>query len=202
MYDARQIANEFIRRGLDEGRPLTPLHIQKLVYFAHARLLAFHKIPLVSQEFRAWQYGPVIRELYDALRSYRAQGVTEIISFGDKKQGSLDDRGVIDWCFRTYGHVDPFILSALTHEPKGPWARARKSGRKISNDMIRDYYAKPWIAEEREFVERVSRHPAIIEGYLRSLKDFEEGRYYSASSPEEMIEQIKQRREERGAGGS
>lgn len=202
MYDARQIANEFIRRGLDEGRPLTPLHIQKLVYFAHARFLVFHKAPLISQDFRAWQYGPVVRDIYDALKPYRARVVTEPISLPEQGLDSVQDYGAIDWCFRTYGHVDPFTLSALTHEPKGPWDRARKGGRTISNDMIREYYAEPWIAEERDFVARVSRHPTMVAEYLQSLDDFENGRYYTASGPEDMLEQIKRRRAERDTGGS
>ena len=203
MYDARQIANEFIRRGLDEGRPLTPLHVQKLVYFAHARLLALHGTPLVSQEFRAWQYGPVVRDLYDALKSYRSQGVTETIPLSADVGEPIQDHGAIDWCFRTYGHLDPFVLSALTHEPQGPWAHARSRGSgSISDEKIRDYYAGPWISEQRDLVAEVSRHPDMIKDYLKSLDDLENGRYYAASGPEEMVEQLERRREERDAEGA
>ena len=59
--------------------------------------------------------------------------------------------------------------------------------------MISEYYSKTWIAEQRSFVDQVSRRPEIIAEYEQSMKDFEEGRYYTASSPEEMIDQIKQR---------
>ena len=202
MYDARQIANEFIRRGLDEQRPLSPLHVQKLVYFAHARFLVFHNTPLIAQEFRAWQYGPVVRDVYDALKSCGAKPVTDPISLRDQVAEPIEDHGAIDWCFRTYGHVDPFTLSALTHEPKGPWERARRRNLKISNDMIREYYAEPWIEENKALLSKVMSHPRIIAEYEQSVRDFAEGRYYTASSPEEMMEQIRQRREERGEGGS
>ncbi len=201
MYDARLIANEFIQRGLDEGRPLTPLHVQKLVYFAHARLLAFYKKPLIKQTFEAWEHGPVVRALYDDLKSYGAQGVTEVIPLREEEQALIQDHGAIDWCYKTYGHVGALTLSDLTHSPDGPWAHTRRNAI-ISNDKIREYYAEPWIAEERDFVARVSRHPEIVAGYLQSLDDFENGRYYTASSPEEMLEQIKKRREERDAEGS
>ncbi len=201
MYDARQIANEFIRRGLDQQDPLSPLHIQKLVYFAHARLLALHGTPLVSQVFRKWDYGPVVRELWDALKSYGSQPVTEVISLREEEQAQVQDSGAIEWCYNTYGHIDPFAVSALTHEPEGPWDKARKNGI-IPNERIMDYYSEPWKAEERRFVDRVSKHPALTAEYLKSQEDFENGRYYTASSPEEMLEQIKKRRAERGSEGS
>ena len=43
--DARQVANEFIRLARERGRPLTQLHIQKLIYLAHARMLVLHRTP-------------------------------------------------------------------------------------------------------------------------------------------------------------
>ena len=203
MYDARQIANEFIRRGLAEGRPLTPLHIQKLVYFAHARFLVFHKRPLVYQDFRAWQYGPVVRDVYDALKSYRARAVTESISSSEEEQEPLQDHGTIDWSFRSFGHLDPFLVVSMTHEPKGPWERARKSGRAISNDSIREYYAEAWIAEERDFIARVSRHPEIVADVEESYAAFERGEYYTAAPTlEEELARREKRREERDADSS
>ncbi len=201
MYDVRQVANEFIRRGLDEGRALTPMHVQKLVFFAHARLLAFHKAPLIRETFEAWEHGPVVRALYDELRSYGQQGVTETISLSAEEQAPIHDHGTIDWCYQNYGRVNALTLSDLTHSPDGPWARTDRNAI-ISNDKIRGYYAEPWIAEERELVEKVSKHPAIVADYLQSLDDFKNGRYHTASSPEEMLKQIRQRQEERDAEGS
>ncbi len=201
MYDARQIANEFIRRGLDDGRALTPMHVQKLVFFSHARFLAFHKTPLIKQTFEAWEHGPVIRDVYDALKSYGAKPVTEPIFLRDQVAEPIEDHGAIDWCFRTYGHVGALTLSDLTHSPDGPWARTQKNA-VISNDMIREYYAEPWIEENKALLSKVMSHPQIIAEYEQSVRDFAEGRYYAASSPEEMMEQIRQRREERGEGGS
>ena len=200
MYDARHIANEFIRRGLKDGQPLTPLHVQKLVYFAHARHLVFHKEPLVSQEFLAWKHGPVVRDLFDALRNYGRSGITAEISFR-APEAPLHDRGVTDWSYRIYGHVGAVTLSDLTHAPDGPWARTAQNA-VIPNDSIREYFAEPWIADEREFVEQVSGRPEIVAEFRQSLKDFEEGRYYTASGPEEMMGQINRRREERGTGTS
>ena len=202
MYDARLIANEFIRRGLDEGRPLTPLHVQKLVYFAHARLLAFYKKPLIKQTFEAWEHGPVVRALYDDLKSYGGQGVTEVIPLPAKEQAPIQDHGAIDWCYKTYGHVGALTLSDLTHSPDGPWANTRRNAI-ISNDKIREYYAEPWIAEERDFVARVSRHPEIVADVEESYAAYERGEYYTAAPTlEEELARREKPREERDADSS
>ena len=202
MYDARLIANEFIRRGLDEGRRLTPMHVQKLVFFAHARLLAFYKKPLIMQTFEAWEHGPVVRSLYDDLRSYGGQGVTEVIPLPAKEQALIQDHGAIDWCYKTYGHVSALTLSDLTHSPDGPWAHTGRNAI-ISNDKIREYYAEPWIAEERDFVARVSRHPEIVADVEESYAAYERGEYYTAAPTlEEELARREKPREERDADSS
>ena len=42
MYDARNIANEFIRLADENGK--------KLLFFAHARMLGLHGEPLLNQD--------------------------------------------------------------------------------------------------------------------------------------------------------
>ena len=56
-HDARDIANEIIRRGEDQGWLFTHLQVQKLVYYCHAWMLGVHGRPLATQEVTAWRYG-------------------------------------------------------------------------------------------------------------------------------------------------
>ena len=59
------------------------MHLQKLVYLAHGWTLAVTGDPLVEDRFEAWDYGPVIRKLYDALRSFGSGPITRLIEAGD-----------------------------------------------------------------------------------------------------------------------
>lgn len=70
MIDPRIIANAVLDRAAAEGRPVTNLDLQKIVYFLHGHYLVRHQRPLVEGEFEAWPYGPVHRVLYDAFRAY------------------------------------------------------------------------------------------------------------------------------------
>ena len=80
VYDARSIANAFIQCARKHGKTLTPMHLQKLVYFAQARMLSIHRERLIHQDFEAWQLGPVVSDLYDALKQYKDAPVSQEIA--------------------------------------------------------------------------------------------------------------------------
>ncbi|MFQ5632018.1 MAG: Panacea domain-containing protein, partial [bacterium] len=58
MYDSRLIANYFIDFARKDGVAISPMKLQKLVYFAHGYYLAITGQPLIEEEIQAWRYGP------------------------------------------------------------------------------------------------------------------------------------------------
>src|ERR1700680_3484243 len=63
-FSAAAVANEFLRLAHRDNKPITPLKMQKLVYFAHGWHLALTGRPLLSEPIQAWEYGPVIPTIY------------------------------------------------------------------------------------------------------------------------------------------
>ena len=60
-YKAEDIANFFLRAIYrDCGDAITPLKLQKLLYFAQGNYLAKYNMPLFDEDFEAWIHGPVI----------------------------------------------------------------------------------------------------------------------------------------------
>lgn len=51
--------------------PLTNLHLNKLLFYAHGWSLALTNTRLVQHSFEAWQHGPVLKPVYDAFKAYR-----------------------------------------------------------------------------------------------------------------------------------
>lgn len=154
-----EIANEFIRRAAEEGRALTQMQLQKLVYIAHGWNLAINGEKLTHDDPQAWDYGPVYRDLWEALKAYGRRPVTREIRKGEYLPEMLDDqiaalparaqldddeRAIIDSVYRNYGSFHAFKLSALTHEPDTPWTHVYADGdgrfRKITSDQIRQYF--------------------------------------------------------------
>jgi uncharacterized phage-associated protein len=143
MRDSRTVANRFIALANAKRDSLTPMQILKLVYMAHGWMLGLVGRPLVKEEIEAWQYGPVIPELYNALRRYKSQPVTEPI-VGVDGHLDADELRIIDQVYQIYGHRSGPALSRLTHQPDSPWAKVYRRGSfglEISNDLIEDHYA-------------------------------------------------------------
>ena len=140
-YDARQITNWFIQRAARDGRQLSIMSLLKLDYIAHGWHLEITGRPLFTNRIEAWQYGPVVPDVYNA---FRPQGVTT--STPDARfLGKIShyDEQFLEQIYQIYGNMSPFRLSELTHEAGGPWETARKWGgwyAEIPNDLIRSHY--------------------------------------------------------------
>ena len=156
-HNVLALANEFLARSASSDVALTPMHLQKLCYFAHGFNLALKDTELTSDRVEAWEFGPVFPTLYDALKRYGARSVGEQVrernwASTEIQRGNVvvetftaDEMEVIDGVFETYGDFEAYKLSALTHEAGSPWEKIYKPGRKslvIPNSMIRDYFVE------------------------------------------------------------
>ena len=77
-YEAKAIANYFLEKAKAEGNSLTPMQVQKLVYFAHGWYLGLFGEPLIKESVQAWSYGPVIPSLYQEFKRFGNQGIDEL----------------------------------------------------------------------------------------------------------------------------
>ena len=162
-YAPDAIANEFLSLPAAKGK-LSPMKIQKLVYYAHGWHLALADSPLVYENVEAWKYGPVFPSLYATFRDYGSGPITELaveLSSRRGEDGQLkfkrynprvnegDERvkGLIQRIWDKVGHYSPTQLSSLTHQPGTPWHTVISQfqdwipqGVAIPNELIQDYF--------------------------------------------------------------
>jgi len=140
-YDARQIANWFVERARADGTALSIMSLLKLTYIAHGWHMELRKLPLFDNKIEAWQYGPVIPDVYHAFRN---QGVHVSGSVDAPKPLIADgDSQLLSQIWDIYGHMSAFKLSDLTHEVGGPWHIASSAGgpyARIPNEAIQKHY--------------------------------------------------------------
>lgn len=145
MHDARNVANRFIKLADQDGEQLTPLQIQKLVYFAHAWMLGIHQKELIWQPVEAWKLGPVVPAIYHALSHYKSDPVDkplpihkeDILPFNEKEDY------IIGSVYEQYGKLSGIKLSNLTHTKGSPWSSTKNHHLPIiKNDLIANHYAK------------------------------------------------------------
>jgi len=159
-YPAAAIANEFKKLAEESNRPITPMKLQKLVYFAHGWYLALAGNPLINEPIQAWKFGPVIPSLYHALKAYGNSPITGHVRneaetlFGEPERSFVDDgpnakeneqvKELVKRIWELYGSFSAVQLSNLTHDPKSPWSitadRDKKRAVPIDQDKIRDYF--------------------------------------------------------------
>lgn len=128
-YSAMQVANAFIQKAEDQQMAdLTPMKLQKLMFFAQSWYLKRYRQRLIDDNFVRWQYGPVIPSVYYEFSSF---GSNKIDKPATNPFGTIDpnlttmDNAFIDEVLETYGSFDGWKLSVMTHQPKTAWSMGK-----------------------------------------------------------------------------
>lgn len=123
----------------------THLKLQKLLYFFYTDYIRKHKVKPFSEDFLAWDYGPVVREVYDAYKSYgrsnihsKEDDITLIMKERDFKlsvysrfkktsiHGNVLE--TLEETLNEYGDKSATELVNLTHQKDSPWDKVFKGG--------------------------------------------------------------------------
>lgn len=141
-YSAKAIANYFLAKAREANRELTPMKLQKLVYFAQGWHLAVRNESLIDEQVEAWPYGPVIPTLYREFREFGDRPITfEATDCVPNGRGglrfvrpSVDDQPhvaeftklFLDRIWDVYGAYSAIQLSNMTHKSGSPWDQVRE----------------------------------------------------------------------------
>lgn len=127
-YKVETIANYFINKGIESAKPITPLKVQKLVYYAHGVYIGLGKGPLVEGDFQVWRYGPVHEELYHILKDFGYGIITkQVVTYNlHESIDSAADKDFLDAIWKYFGGYSAIQLSNSTHRAGTPWANIDK----------------------------------------------------------------------------
>lgn len=141
-----EIAKYFLIKAEKDGELITPLKMQKLVYFAYVFYLISKKGKerLFEEKIEAWPAGPVVPSLYRELKEYGSAPI-KIKSFVDITEQKLREKnnpevmGILDKTYENCEKWTAFELVVLSHQEKG-WLEARKGLKpdEKSNNLILD----------------------------------------------------------------
>ena len=124
---------------------LTPLKLQKLVYYAQAWHVALKGKPLFEDKIEAWIHGPVVRAVYTRFKKYSWKPID-----CELKDPSLPARveKFLQEVFSVYGSYSAWDLERMTHQ-EDPWINARKGlgidqdgTKEISLGDMKKFYGK------------------------------------------------------------
>lgn len=144
MARAQDVARFFIDLGVhqnnsDRGDLVTNLRLQKLLYFAQGWHLARFGIPLFDSPIEAWQFGPVVPEIYHQYKDRGSMGIRCNDVFSPDVFAESEYELLLDVA-REYDDLSTNALVDLSHAPNAPWSRTERSC-VIPQNEIQAYFA-------------------------------------------------------------
>lgn len=150
MYSPSQIADYFLSKiEAEKGDTISPLKLQKLVYYAQAWHYTVFGVPLFEEKIEAWVNGPVVPSLYYRFAPLHTKNSTINIKELDLKIPlfKATTKKLLDEVFNLYGERSGSYLEDLTHSEK-PWIEARGilppfaiCKKEITLESMKDYYS-------------------------------------------------------------
>lgn len=136
----------YVFKGLEE---VTPLMLQKLLYFVQGVAYAVNGKPMFCEKCQAWIHGPVYPKVYDMFRDFKYNPIEDarfVILEGAEAELTDEERKIIDLVLNSFGEYSGKVLERITHEEK-PWKLARRgytdgipSNEPITMESIEAYY--------------------------------------------------------------
>ena len=106
---------------------VTPLTLQKLLYFNQGVYSAIYQKPLFLEECQAWIHGPVYPDVYNMFRDFKYSPIEDdrfAVFDGTEDRLTEEEKEVIDHVLNTFGRYSGRVLEQITHCER-PWKDAR-----------------------------------------------------------------------------
>jgi uncharacterized phage-associated protein len=179
-YDAREVANFVLDHGDALGLSVSNMAVNKIVFFSHAAFLSLQNKPLILQRFEAWEWGPVVQDLYHAFKKFDDAPIVDRATKLDRATAryvvceyrfAANDLDLLREVVDFYIRIPAIKLSDMSHVEGGPWFRVwhhegkSNPGMLISNTSIREHY----VGEVRHYWSSDAHPPSSVGATLRSL---------------------------------
>lgn len=151
---------------------ITPLALQKLLYYVQAFFYAIFGEVLFPDDCQAWVYGPVFPDVYYRYRDYGydpANNPSDVFE-NDFEELTVKEISLLDAVIDSFGKCSGSILSIITHN-EIPWIEARgnlqpsdRSVTIIDRNTINRYFK--WVVEQYQII-----NPCDIEKYCEAMRN-------------------------------
>lgn len=132
---------------LNQCEDITPLALQKALYYIQGFYYAFFKSFLFSENCEAWIHGPVYKDIYFRYSNYHFDPIKENVFF-DTSILTAFEKAIFDSVINNLCCYSGKILEYFTHN-ETPWLEARgdlplsaPSNRIISQESIGSYFSE------------------------------------------------------------
>lgn len=157
MNSVLDIANYIIGNYDAKKHQITPMKLQKLVYYTHVWSLVANAPLIKSSQFTKWKHGPVNEALYQAYKSFGSQPI-ENAPTKQHKTLTGQEKALADFIIHSYLPFNAITLSKTTHT-EAPWIKTAVN-EIISDEFILAYYSTQSYA--KNFTEGLEKIPSLV----------------------------------------
>lgn len=126
---------------------ITPLALQKLLYYAQGFNKVFNDTFLFKDDCQAWAHGPVYNEIYHKYKNFGYDPIDLTVSYDVSKLNITNsEKEVLETVIRNFGCYSGKILERMTHS-EHPWLATRNglsddtpSNEIIEKELISNYF--------------------------------------------------------------
>lgn len=145
--DPKLIANSILRRAFKEKIAVSPMKLQKLMFFITCLYQRNTGHRLLTESFQPWRYGPVCGAVYGEFKSFGGNPITAYAKNAIGNAYAADERSspeleqALDTVWSHLGCLSAVMLSRITVLPGSAWSKAvERKNCFISNaDMAEDH---------------------------------------------------------------
>lgn len=140
-YPALEIAKKVILSiDSEQGETISNLKLQKMLYYLQGFFIAIFEKKLFEEPIEAWQYGPVVKEVYFHFKDF---GSSSISINTDEKSIELTqiESELFEEVMKEYGQFSAIKLMNMTHEEL-PWKKtfSENPQGEISYELLDSYF--------------------------------------------------------------
>ena len=107
------------------GKEITPLALQKILYYSQGFYKAFFGKFLFEDDCQAWQHGPVYVSIYEKYKEFKSANIVLDIDYDVEDMIVDEKREILDAIIRYFGYYNGKALEKMSHYEL-PWINARK----------------------------------------------------------------------------
>lgn len=141
MYNAIDVAKYIIWFCKEKGYSISNLKLQKLLYFVQAQFLITVGRPAFSEEIEAWDFGPVVPEVYQYFRMWGSSELPHFLAANAKSRIYKRDQEIMDEILMECAQYSASFLVDITHN-QDPWHNAYEKycNNVITKKSIEEYF--------------------------------------------------------------
>lgn len=138
-YSPTMIANNILSRAFAEKVYISPMKLQKILYFVASEYQKATKRVLLEEPFATWAYGPVVYSVYDEFRSFSKDNIKRYArdARGDvfviDEAQDIELKVALDRVWDKAKHMGAVELSEITHSRDSAWDKAFQNDEPVLN---------------------------------------------------------------------